>query len=453
MPAVVNNITVSGVVHGGLTINNISTTTITNGIASTGTGATWQSGSQGRRLAHGETVFTNGLVGDVTSIKPAAKSAFSLLKPARMQASAKKRKRIRAETEYTTCSDCGEKVGILLASGCHCPSTRYNKNPTCTPRPAIRRRITHCMQHSVEHTVPDALLCTTDAWLITGCAVHDPVVTTLQIGDFGGSMNTHRGSQTCRKRANQTGNLAGKSRRKGSSVRVSYTFRFKHRVVSALTRAEEALGQSGIQKGSLQEDISCDFRVSQSLVSKWKKDAVNIEKRARSDKNKRRSGNSTYKYGHVDAAVQTRMAELRSAGRSCSPRWLLEEYAITLQEMHPDYAATWKGTDRFRWRYYKRNNICLRKPTNNHQAVFLGENGREVRLKSYLAVLMRRISSGCLPGAVAGSVGRYPQDGRFSLDQVGHCFHVCVLLLCVFHYLHFHSPLPSSYPIMFLQSV
>lgn len=115
-----------------------------------------------------------------------------------------------------------------------------------------------------------------------------------------------------------------------------------------------------------------------------------------------------YQYAHIDAKVMKKFDEIRKRKRRVSFRGLIAEYRQQLKiEVGEDRARSWKASSSWRSRFYKRNNISLRKKTNNHS---LSWEAREPRLKRYLASLERRIKD-------AGD-RRFPVHKRLSLDQV-----------------------------------
>ena len=182
-------------------------------------------------------------------------------------------------------------------------------------------------------------------------------------------------------------------------------------------RQELGLGGYG---SFLTDDVAMDHNVPASNLRRWVGAWTTICKNATDSKlkNKERAGKATYKYGDVDKALMDRFDKLRSDGRAITPRWLVHEYKMQMVALHPDRAHHWKASPRWRTAFYKRNGICLRRKTNNHKLVYLGPNGREVKLKRYLAVLQRRVSNSCLPNAPPQSSGAYPLKKRCNIDAV-----------------------------------
>ena len=355
-------VNVGGVVTGGMTINVNTTMNISVAGQTTATSATWKSGTQGGNLSTSDTnVFSPNQPGSISG-GAQFKTAFGEMKNAfKKKVGVVKPKKMRHYTkgaaEMVDCDRCGRSVGAT-----------------------------------------------------------------------GGSLAMHQKGDRCRRDAESGVYTAGvrpvmgeaAKRQRGSAHRNRYSWRRKNRVIQETLR-RSSLGLDGYGS-SIAEEVAADFGVPAPTARKWMKEPLRsrIEKNAADPKEreKEREGVSTYKYPEVDRCVQARFDKLRKDGRALTPRWLVWEYRSVFAAQHPEAAATWKASPRWRTAYYKRNHICLRKKDNNHLRTFIGLDGREMVLKRYFAVTMRRIASGCTANAPPNSAGRWPQGKRMNVDAV-----------------------------------
>jgi hypothetical protein len=253
------------------------------------------------------------------------------------------------------------------------------------------------------------------------------------------AMTRHRASELCRK-ATETDTVTSteieesseECQKQQSNSRRRYTITFKAQVIRALEKKHQLLREikstyvkkygpktntAVFDDYKTQIDIAEDFGVSQSNVSKWNSNKYEILEAANDKKKKDscRERTSKYKLHEVDRAVVAKIQKLRKDCKRVSRRFVFREYKRELQKVDPQLATLFKGSSSWRSRFYARNDLVLRKKTNNHKFVW---SEREPRLKSYCTGLQKRIKRSSHPNAPKYSTGEYPIDKRMSLDQV-----------------------------------
>lgn len=320
--------------------------------------------------------FSSVAPGDISSTAPKKRTAFDvLMSDAKSSHSSSKRRHTLSYGNRIECSNCGE-----LVSTRPCAMKRHKQSDSC--RKAAERDTVE-----TDATEGAAATASSDASLV---------------------------------------------RKQQSNTRRRYTVAFKAEVIKALETKESLLDQLksefvtrfGTQADTnifddykTQVDIAADFGTSQSNVSKWnanKREILNLAQKE-ATRNCRRKTKSRYKYHDVDSAVLAKIRELRQECKRVTRRYVCREYKRELQKLNPQIAAMFKGSSSWRKRFYSRNNLVLRKKTNNHKFVW---EEREPRLKAYCTGLQRRIKASTHPNAPPYSPGAYPIDKRMSLDQV-----------------------------------